>query len=103
MTKEEAVAFLQELKSILPRGAVERIGMFGSTVRGEATPFSDLDIFVKFNSSYLRAHDVWDYFDLLEQIRAYVRRRFAKPVDVVDEEGTTDAVLRQIRKEGIYV
>ena len=103
MTKDQIVAFLQELKHALPQGAVERIGMFGSRVRGDAALMSDLDIFVTFNASYLRSHDVWDYFALIEQIRAFVRRRFSLPVDVIDEEGTSESVRRRIRKEGIYV
>lgn len=48
MTKEDILDFLkthkQELQS---KYNVEQIGLFGSYARDEATPTSDIDIFVK--------------------------------------------------------
>ncbi len=54
MTKEDILDFLtshkQELQS---KYNVEQIGLFGSYARDEATPTSDIDIFIKMPLSYL--------------------------------------------------
>jgi predicted nucleotidyltransferase len=48
MTLDEALAKLRAAKPLLDRYGVRRVGVFGSTARGEAGPDSDVDVLVEF-------------------------------------------------------
>lgn len=55
MTLDEALTKLRAAKPLLDRYGVARIGLFGSTVRGEAGPDSDLDCWSSLRRRYCRA------------------------------------------------
>ncbi len=82
---KEIKRILQEHKSILAKEFhIKEINLFGSYVRGEGTPASDIDILVEFEKPIgLRIVDLKDY---LEQI-------LGAEVDVVSKK----AVLRRPR------
>jgi len=48
MTLDDALARLRAAKPLLDRYGVARVGVFGSTARGEAGPDSDVDVLVEF-------------------------------------------------------
>ncbi|MFY8208502.1 MAG: nucleotidyltransferase family protein, partial [Caulobacter sp.] len=48
MTLDEALTKLRAAKPLLDRYGVARVGVFGSTARGEAGPDSDVDVLVEF-------------------------------------------------------
>jgi len=51
LTRDEAVRRLQEAESEIRCPGVERLALFGSVLRGEARPDSDVDILVGFASA----------------------------------------------------
>ena len=69
----------EALIALCQRFAVERLELFGSHARGDATPESDIDVLVLFQrDANLPADD--RYFGLLEGLAAL----FGRPVDLVD-------------------
>ncbi|MBO9543835.1 nucleotidyltransferase family protein [Caulobacter sp.] len=61
MTLDEALTKLRAAKPLLDRYGVARVGVFGSTARGEAGPDSDVDVLVEFDPE---RHPGLDFFTL---------------------------------------
>lgn len=61
MTRSEAVGALQGLEPELRKLGVRSISLFGSVLRNEAKPQSDLDLIVEFDPP----HTAQQYFDTL--------------------------------------
>jgi len=66
-----------------------RVGVFGSVARGEATPDSDVDVYVEFTPNG-RTYD--NFFALHELLG----RLFARPVDLVTDQSLTETKARLI-------
>jgi predicted nucleotidyltransferase len=77
---QKIIDFLRTFQADHPE--IEKLFLFGSRVRGDATPTSDIDVGVQIDTE--RLESVWDYFDLLEELRASVRQRFGLHCDVYD-------------------
>lgn len=77
------------------------LGLFGSFARNEAGVYSDIDIAVRRSPDYLKSRSAYDYLDALERIKSQVRRKFGRPVDVV-ELSSDSAAIRAAEKEIIY-
>ena len=72
---------------------VEKIGLFGSYARGEATENSDIDIFVKMKPS------LFDMVAIKEQIENDLNRK----VDIIREHKNIKPIfLKMIQKDLIY-
>ena len=85
---------IQKLKDVKPalhsEFAVKRIGVFGSFVRGEATPDSDIDILVE-----LEKPIGWKFFMLEPFLHNYLGRK----VDLVTEKAIRKEMKNQILNE----
>lgn len=80
--RSEALALLREHKpTLVERFGVVELAVFGSTVRDEAVPDSDVDVLVSFD----RPTDPECYFGL----QFYIEDLLGRPVDLV-----TDMALR---------
>jgi len=95
VTKEYIIDFLrthkQELQS---KYNVEQIGLFGSYARDEATPTSDIDIFVKMPPK------LFDMVAIKEQIEEQLHTK----VDIVREHKHMKSLfVEMIHKDLIYV
>jgi len=75
---------------------VRRIGVFGSVVRGEARPDSDLDLVVDFAP----AQKTYDRFLALA---SYLEELFGRPVDLVTREGLSPYIGPRILEEAEFV
>ena len=62
-------SYLKEFKYSSQNRLFIEIGLFGSYARNQADDFSDIDVAVKVNKSYLKQHDVWDYFDAISEMK----------------------------------
>ncbi len=72
---------------------VRRIGVFGSIVRGEARPGSDLDVLVELASKS---------FDAYMDVKEYLERLFACPVDLVIADALKPRLKPLILAETAY-
>lgn len=74
------------------RFAVRKIGLFGSTIRGEARPDSDVDVLVEFEVPT---------FDHYMDLKFYLEELFNRPVDLVTiaslKPRLRESILREVR------
>jgi uncharacterized protein len=79
----------EQLEELCRRYHVSKLSVFGSTLRGEARPDSDLDLLVEFEP---KDYPGWEYFDLEEDLG----RLFKKKVDLVTEDFLRDSLRQKI-------
>jgi uncharacterized protein len=86
---------LQQLKPELSqRFHVQTIGLFGSVVRDDFSPSSDIDIIVDFD----RPVGI-EFIDLA----LYIEQHLQKKVDLVSRKGVKDKYFKAIEREIVYV
>ncbi|GGD35065.1 hypothetical protein GCM10012288_06310 [Malaciobacter pacificus] len=94
VTKETILSFLKEhKKEFQKKYLVEKIGLFGSYARDEATEDSDIDILVKMPSSFD------NYYDFKE----YLEEKLQKKIDLGLEKSIRSFIAEDIKKDIIYV
>ena len=76
---------------------IKQLGIFGSYVRGEAHPDSDLDLLVEFESGY--------HFGLLTfcHLENYLSELLGVNVDLVMKDTLKPKIGKQILSEVIYI
>ena len=74
---------------------VKEIGIFGSYIRGEENPGSDVDILVDFEKPI----DLFRFLDLEEMLS----NLFSKKVDLVSKKSLKPLIGEQILKEVLYL
>ena len=86
---------LTQLKpELTQRFFVDSIGLFGSIVRDDFSPTSDIDIIVDFSKPV-----GVEFFDLA----VFIEKKLKKKVDLVSKKGLKPKYLQQIQSEIIYV
>ena len=96
MNRDEALEKLKRFKSLnASRYGIERIGLFGSVARGEATKTSDVDVCIQTK--------VPDMF-MLVHLKDELMNVFNAPVDLVRMRDAMNPFLqKRIDREAIYV
>ena len=96
MGKQEIIKIIRNKKPEMEsRYGVQRLGLFGSYVRGRQKKKSDIDILVTFN----RDIDLFDFLDL----RTYLESQLQAKVDLVMETALKPAIGKRILSEVEYV
>ncbi|MFZ9736396.1 MAG: nucleotidyltransferase family protein [Prochlorotrichaceae cyanobacterium] len=96
MKKQQVLDFLtDQFPEISDRFGVQRLALFGSTVRDEAQPDSDIDILVEF----VGKADSMRYFGLL----FYLEDQLDRPLDLVTDKALRPELRSFIEQEAIYV
>jgi predicted nucleotidyltransferase len=86
---------LAQLKpELVKRFHVQSLGLFGSVVRDDFSPSSDIDIIVDFN----RPVGI-EFIDLAQ----YIEQHLKKKVDLVSRRGVKDKYFKAIEQEIVYV
>jgi predicted nucleotidyltransferase len=80
-----------EAKEICRRYDVQRLGVFGSTARNEATEASDIDLLV----SFARAKGFVDFITLEEKLAQLL----AREVDLASEKGLHPSMREEALRE----
>lgn len=83
-------------QEIRERFGVEQIGVFGSFVRGEERPESDVDILVKFRDGEETFHHYMDLKFFLEDL-------FGRKVDLVIHDTLKPRLREPVLREVVYV
>jgi len=96
MTLDEALAKLRAAKPLLDRYGVQRVGVFGSTARGEAGPDSDVDVLVEFDPDRVPG---WEFFSLGDELAVIMQRA----VDVVTPKSLHRLMRDAVLAEVVYV
>ncbi|MBC7669400.1 nucleotidyltransferase family protein [Caulobacter sp. DWR2-3-1b2] len=95
MTLEDALARLRAAKPLLDRYGVQRVGVFGSTARGEAGPDSDVDVLVEYGPATLPG---FGFFRLERDLAAL----FGRPVDLVTQDGLHELIQARVMDEAVF-
>ncbi len=97
MNKKSVLERLSSLKAPLMLLGVSQLGLFGSTVRGENTPNSDIDILLDFESGKETYLNFISACQILEE--NFKRHK----VDVVTRKGLSPYIGQTILREVEYV
>ncbi len=96
MGKQQIIDIIRQARPVLEsRYAVERLGLFGSYLRGEERRTSDIDLLVTFR----RDIDLFEFLDLKE----YLQENLHHKVDLVMESALKPAIGKRILDEVEYV
>ena len=96
MNLNSLLKILNEHKQEIQRNfGVKSLRIFGSTVRGENKPESDIDILVEFNGPAT--------FDEYMDLKIFLEDLLGKQIDLVTEKALKPRLRPYIEKEAIYV
>jgi predicted nucleotidyltransferase len=79
----------QDLTALCRKWRVRELALFGSVLRDDFNPESDVDVLVSFEPDA-----PWDLFDLMD-MRAEFALFFGRPVDLVEQEGLRNPYRRR--------
>jgi predicted nucleotidyltransferase len=97
LPKGEILKTLRGLKKALTRYGVSKVGLFGSSVRGDAGRNSDIDILVDFDVDMETYRNFMAACDLLENGLS------GQKVDIVTVKGLSPHIGSRILNEVVYV
>lgn len=89
-------ASIAPVKSRLLASGVRRLGIFGSMVRGDMSPSSDVDVLVEFAPDQRTFDNLFDVGEALEEV-------FHRRVDLVTEDALSPYIGPLILREVKYV
>jgi predicted nucleotidyltransferase len=87
MERDEAISRLQQHEADLKRLGVERLYMFGSTARGEASQDSDVDLFFDYQKGKLGVYELMD-------VKEYAAGILGRKTDIM----TRDSLHKTLRE-----
>src|SRR5215210_855867 len=95
MTLDEVKELFQtaELRELCQQHGVERLSVFGSTARNEATEQSDLDLLVSFSSS--TKFGLWDFIAFEDKLAEATQKK----VDLVMESSLSGRRGESIKQD----
>ncbi|HEY9205439.1 MAG TPA: nucleotidyltransferase family protein [Candidatus Methanoperedens sp.] len=92
----DVLAIIKKNKtSLKERFGVKKIGVFGSTVRGEAKMESDVDVLVEFESAKKN-------FDNFMELSFFLEDIFGKKVDLITTSGLDKYIRPYVEKEVVW-
>jgi uncharacterized protein len=91
--REEVLGLIEQNRDALKRLGVRRLGLFGSSARGEATSSSDLDFVVELAEKS---------FDAYMDLKAYLEDLFGCRVDLVLADTIKPRLRPIIQRETVY-
>ena len=93
----EIITKIQSVKPILSKNGIDRIGLFGSVLRGENQDESDLDLLIHFRSGFENFNNFNQAYDILEAAFPDTR------LDLVTINGLSPFIGPHILAEVLYV
>ncbi len=93
-SREDIFELLERERDTIRRLGVNRLGLFGSYVRGEQKSDSDVDILVEMEGQSFGAYV--EVLDFLEEL-------FGRKVDLVPKEDIKPFLKKRILREVVYV
>jgi predicted nucleotidyltransferase len=95
MSRDEVVATLKAHERDLRAAGVVRLSLFGSTVRGDGRPDSDIDLLASFDESH--ALSLLDVIHIENQLADLL----GQPVDLIEEGTLKQHVQKSIEAETV--
>ena len=101
MDREEAIALLRANEAELKAAGIERLSIFGSVARGDATRDSDVDVVIRLSPE--AAQGGFAYFGRLDTLIRCLEEILGRPVDLVTEPMRKDRLRQSIEREAAVV
>ena len=96
LSKEEILKILEQLKEeMVDKYKIERIGLFGSFIKGDQKENSDIDILVEFG----KEADLFDFLGL----SLFLEEALKQKVDVVSKASLREELRESVLKEVAYL
>ncbi len=95
MNRDEILKCLTEHREELTSFGVKSLALFGSVVRGEAGPDSDLDFLVEFEGPAT--------FDQYMNLKFFLEELLGRPVDLVTRKALKPRLKPYVEREAVYV
>ena len=96
MKKDQALQILRENRTTLTETyGVRKIGLFGSIVRDQLRPESDIDIVVEIDKEKKKLHNFL-------ALRRYLENQFGRPVDLGIESALKPVIRDAVQNEIAY-
>jgi predicted nucleotidyltransferase len=96
MERDEAISRLQQHEVDLKRLGVERLYMFGSTARGEASDDSDVDLFFDYQKGKL------GFFDLMD-VKEFAAKILGRKTDIMTRDSLHKTLRQSIEATAVRV
>lgn len=96
LTKDEIFSLLQRQADSLRQLGVARLGLFGSFVRRQQTPESDIDLLVDFEEGQKT-------YDNFIRLSFFLEELFGRPVELLTNESLSPYIGPHVRREVEYV
>ncbi len=96
MQRDEAISRLKRHEAGLKRLGVERLYMFGSTARGEASEDSDVDLFFDYKKGKLGLFELMD-------VKEYAAKILGRKADITTRDSLHKTLRRQIEEAAVRV
>ena len=95
MRRDQVVRLLAEHRQDLSQFGVKSLALFGSVVRGEDRPGSDVDMLVEFEGAAT--------FDRYMGLRFFLEDLLDAPVDLVTRKALKPRLRPYVEREALYV
>ena len=95
MRRDQVVRLLAEHRQDLSQFGVKSLALFGSVVRGEDRPGSDVDMLVEFEGAAT--------FDRYMGLRFFLQDLLDAPVDLVTRKALKPRLRPYVDREALYV
>jgi len=102
ITKEDILQYLKEIKPYFKQKGISSLALFGSYTKNDTNIYSDIDIAIKKETTYLKSHQAYEYFTIINELKNLLIQKFKKPVDILDIDSQSP-FISHIEKEIIYV
>jgi len=96
MLRDDAIARLQASEADLKRLGVQRLYLFGSTARGEASVDSDVDLFFDYERGAFGLFELMDVKDLATKI-------LGRDADIMTRDSVHELLRPQIEASALRV
>ncbi len=90
LSKKEIVRILEKHRDVLLKYKVKKIGVFGSSVRGEQSLKSDIDLFVDFEEPS---------FDNFMGLSYFLEEVFGRKVEILTPAGVESIRINHVKEE----
>jgi uncharacterized protein len=96
MKCDEAIGRLKAHEAELKRLGVERLYLFGSTARGDATESSDVDLFFDYEKGK------FGLFELMD-VKEYAAGILGRPTDIMTRDSLHKAIRQRVEATAVRV
>ena len=96
MRRDEAISLLQAHEAELKRLGVDQLYLFGSTVRGDARPDSDVDLFFDYEKGRLGLFELMD-------VKEYAATILGRKTDIMTRDSIHKILRARIEASAVRV